>query len=505
MNRFTRWIDERIDIAGVKRDLFDRQMPGGLTWWHTLGSATLTVFLVQVCTGIALAMWYSPSPDHAYDSIRYLESHVISGATLRGIHHWGASAMVVLVLAHMIRVFTMGAYKYPREINWVLGVVLLFIVLGFSFTGYLLPWDQKAYWATQVGTNIGGLTPVVGPTILKVLRGGGQLGAATLARFFALHVLLLPMLLVAVVMLHLALVIRQGIAPRSAVLEGEAPARTNDPAYAPYYKTRYTASKGAGVPFWPNIIYKDVIVGVVVVMVLVVLAKTVGAGLEPPADPSDTLYVPRPEWYFLPLFQLLKLVPGRWEGAVAVGLPTAIVIALLLLPFFDRRSARSIGRRPLAVASMSVVLAGSGLLIGAAVREEPPSTVVPESSRPLSSIERSGRVLFQRQQCSSCHVIAGQKPPEKKDDTPDAPELTEVGLKHSAAWMHSFIEDPLRFHPDSKMPGFGPPTLTHQEIEEITRYLTPLRGPNGTARKPEFVDTFPEPLKPIEKKAEKKP
>ncbi|HEY6825649.1 MAG TPA: cytochrome b N-terminal domain-containing protein, partial [Gemmatimonadaceae bacterium] len=319
--RLSRWVDERLDVAGLRRALLDRKMPGGLTWWHTLGSATLTVFMVQVVTGIVLAMYYSPSPDHAYDSIRYLEHTVVSGATLRGVHHWGASAMVVLVMAHMIRVFSMGAYKYPREINWVLGVGLLFIVLGFSFTGYLLPWDQKAYWATQVGTNIAGTTPIVGSTMVKLLRGGTQLGAATLARFFALHVLLLPMLLTMIVLLHLALVIRQGIAPRTAVLDNEAPPRTTDPAYPQYYETRYAKSKGAGVPFWPNIIYKDVVVGVVVVAILVFLARVTGAGLESPADPSDTAYVPRPEWYFLPFFQLLKLVPGSWESAVAVGLP----------------------------------------------------------------------------------------------------------------------------------------------------------------------------------------
>jgi ubiquinol-cytochrome c reductase cytochrome b subunit len=495
--RVSRWIDERLDIAGLKRALLDRKMPGGLTWWHTLGSATLTVFIVQVVTGIVLAMYYSPSPDHAYDSIRYLERAVVSGATLRGVHHWGASAMVVLVLAHMIRVFSMGAYKYPREINWVLGVGLLFIVLGFSFTGYLLPWDQKAYWATQVGTNIAGTTPVVGPIMVKILRGGTQLGAATLARFFALHVLLLPMLLTMIVLLHVALVIRQGIAPRTAVLENEAPPRTTDPAYPQYYESRYAKSKGAGVPFWPNIIYKDIVIGVAVVAILVFLARVTGAGLEAPADPSDSAYVPRPEWYFLPFFQLLKLVPGSWESAVAVGLPAALVLVLLLLPFFDRKSIRSLIHRPVAAISMSVVLAGSGLLIGAAVREEPKTVVVPEAGRPLSSVERSGRALFRRQQCGSCHNIAGQKPVEKKDDTPDAPELTEVGLKHSGAWMHSYIEDPLRFHKDSKMPAFGPPTLTHQEIEEITRYLTTLRGTSGA--KPEFRDTFPEPIKPKEK------
>jgi ubiquinol-cytochrome c reductase cytochrome b subunit len=493
------WIDERIDIAGLKRGLLDRKMPGGLTWWHTLGSATLTVFVVQVVTGIVLAMYYAPSPDHAYDSIRYLERTVVSGATLRGIHHWGASAMVVLVLAHMIRVFSMGAYKYPREINWVLGVALLFIVLGFSFTGYLLPWDQKAYWATQVGTNIAGTTPVVGNLMVKLLRGGAQLGAATLARFFALHVLLLPMLLGVIVLLHLALVIRQGIAPRTAVLDSGAPPRTTDPAYAEYYQSRYATSKGAGVPFWPNILYKDVVVGVVVVAILVVLARVSGAGLESPADPSDSAYVPRPEWYFLPFFQLLKLVPGSWESAVAVGIPAALVLVLLLLPFFDRRSIRSLMHRPVAAVLMVGMLAGSGLLIGAALREEPTTATVPEAGRPLTSAERSGRILFRRQQCGSCHDIAGQKPVEKKEDTPDAPELTEVGLKHSAAWMHSYIEDPLRFHSDAKMPAFGPPTMTHQEIEEITRYLTTLRGPNGATRQPEFRDTFPEPIKPREK------
>ena len=169
-------------------------------------------------------MYYAPSPDHAYDSIRYLQKHVLSGALLRGMHHWGASAMVVLVFAHMIRVFTMGAYKYPREINWLLGVALLFVVLGFGFTGYLLPWDQKAYWATAVGTNIAGTTPGIGGMLVRLLRGGSRLGAATLSRFFALHVLLMPLLLTVVVFLHLAFVIRQGIAARPAQWKGSTAA-----------------------------------------------------------------------------------------------------------------------------------------------------------------------------------------------------------------------------------------------------------------------------------------
>ncbi len=492
------WLDRRLDIGSIREGLVDRPMPGNLTWWHTLGSATLAVFTVQVVTGIVLGMYYSPSPDHAYDSIRYLEHSVTSGALLRGVHHWGASAMVVLVLAHMIRVFSMGAYKYPRELNWVLGIVLLFVVLGFSFTGYLLPWDQKAYWATQVGTNIAGTTPFVGGALVKLLRGGTQLGAATLTRFYALHVLLFPVLLGAFALMHLVQVIRQGIAPRTKVLEQSPPTRTDDPAYAEYYKAQYAGSKRSGVRFWPDIIAKDVVVAAVVIVVLVLLAKFSGAGLEPPADPTDTTYIPRPEWYFLPFFQLLKLVPGSLESAVAVGVPGALVLALLALPFFDRRSMRSLRHRPAAAFSMFFILGGAGLLLGASFRGEKLGAIAAEVGRPLTSIERAGRALFKARNCGACHAIGDQKP-DTSSDTPNAPELTEVGLHHSAAWMHSFMEDPFRFHADSKMPSFGPPKLTHEEIEEITRYLSSLRGLKWATAKQEFHDTFPEPVKRTEK------
>ena len=493
-----RWLDERIDVAGLRRALLDRKMPSELSWWHTLGSATLTAFMVQVVTGVVLAMYYAPSPDHAYDSIRYLERGVMSGALLRGMHHWGASAMVVLVLAHMVRVFTMGAYKYPREINWLLGVALLFIVLGFGFTGYLLPWDQKAYWATAVGTNIAGTTPVVGGILVKLLRGGSQLGAATLARFYALHVLLLPISLGAIVLVHIALVVRQGIAPRPHVLETGAPQRTDHPEYAAYYRTTYQRSKSAGVPFWPQIVAKDLVVGAGVVLVIALLAGIYGAGLEAPADPTDASYVPHPEWYFLPFFELLKLVPGSMESVVAVGAPAAIVLALLLLPLFDRGSTRSLGQRPASRFGMFAILGGMAMLIGSSVREEAPTAVAPEVGRPLTSVERAGRALFKRQQCGGCHAVGSEGGAEKGSDAPD---LTEVGLRHSGAWLHSFLEQPERFHPDTKMPAYGPPSLSHQEIEEITRYLASLRGKNWATATPEFRDTFPE----TDKRKERKP
>ena len=478
------WLDRRVDLAGIRRALLDREVPDRLTWWHTLGSATLTVFLVQVVTGVVLATFYAPAPDHAYESIEFIQRQVTAGALLRAMHHWGASLMVILVLAHMIRVFSMGAYKYPREVNWLLGVGLFFLVMGFGFTGYLLPWDQRAYWATQVGTSIAGTTPVIGGVLAKVLRGGSQLGAATLTRFYAFHVLWLPLLLGAIILLHLALVIRQGIAPRTTDLERGAPRRTTDPAYEAYYGTAYAATKRAGVRFWPDIIAKDIVVSLLVVLVLLGLAVAFGAPLEAPADPTDNAYVPRPEWYFLPFYQLLKLFPGSLESTIAVGVPLLLVLALLGLPFYDRNSRRSLRHRPLGLASLTFLLGGSALLLGAAVRDVQP-VIAPETGKPLSSTERAGRALFQRQ-CAGCHVVGSEKGGDK------GPALTEIGAHHSAAWLHSFIEDPTRFHRESEMSSFGPPVLSHEEIEEVARYLSTLRGPPGREIPVEVHDTFPD-------------
>lgn len=484
-----RWLDERVDLVGIRRTLLDREVPDRLTWWHTLGSATLAVFLLQVVTGVVLATYYAPSPDHAYDSIRFIDHQVLSGALLRGIHHWGASAMVVLVIAHAVRVFAVGAYKYPREANWLIGIVLLLVVMGFSFTGYLLPWDQKAYWATAVGTNIGGTTPVVGGYIVTLLRGGAQLGSATLTRFYAFHVLWLPLALGAFVAVHLFVVVRQGIAPLPRVLETGAPGRTSDPDYPTYYRRAYAASKRGGVRFWPDIVAKDALVALAVVAVIVLLAATLGAPLERSADPTDTAYVPRPEWYFLPLYQLLKLVPGSFESFVAFGVPAALVVALFALPFFDRGSTRNLLRRPVGLVALVGLLGGAGLLIGAAVREAGP-TAPPEVGRPLTSRERAGRALFQSQQCTGCHKLAG-----KGGD--QGPDLSDIGLHHSAAWLHSYVEAPSRFHPDTKMPAFGPPVLSHEEIEDLAQYLASLHGVmTKGAAPPQYADTFPEAPKP---------
>jgi quinol-cytochrome oxidoreductase complex cytochrome b subunit len=208
--RLGNWLDERFGWRSVWTAIFLRKIPH-VNWFYTLGSATLFIATLQIVTGILLTIYYVPTPDHAYDSVIYITTQLPAGWFIRGLHHWGASAMVILTALHMLRVFFYGAYKYPREVTWLTGVVLLLVVVGFGFTGYLLPWDQKAYWATTVGTEIAGVAPGLGDWVLRIARGGEDLSAVTLARFFGAHVWVLPAALLTLIVIHMYLVIRIGI------------------------------------------------------------------------------------------------------------------------------------------------------------------------------------------------------------------------------------------------------------------------------------------------------
>jgi ubiquinol-cytochrome c reductase cytochrome b subunit len=249
--------------------------------------------VVQVATGIVLAMNYSPTPEHAYDSITFIMTQVLLGPALRGLHHFGSSALVIVAGLHMLRVFVWGSYKMPREVTWMVGVILLLLIMAFAFTGYLLPWTQRSYWATVVGTKIVGTIPLIGGWLLQVVRGEADVGPVTLVRFYAIHVVLLPALLVPLVILHLYLVYRHSIAPAPG---NEATAR----------KTKR---------FYPDQLAEDLAVSLVILLILFGLTAVWGIPTEVRADPSSTTYVPRPEWYFLFFFQLLKYFSGTLLGA----------------------------------------------------------------------------------------------------------------------------------------------------------------------------------------------
>jgi len=208
--KINQWLDERTSWRKVWETIFLRKIPK-VNWFYTLGSASLFVAVNQAITGILLTIYYVPTPDHAYDSVQYITTQVPLGWLIRGLHHWGASAMIILVILHMLRVILFGAYKYPREVTWFTGVILLLVVIGFGFTGYLLPWDQKAFWATTVGTRIAGTPPLIGDYLLRIIRGGSEISAVTLVRFFGTHVWVLPSVLLMLIGVHLYLVIRNGI------------------------------------------------------------------------------------------------------------------------------------------------------------------------------------------------------------------------------------------------------------------------------------------------------
>ena len=238
------WLEERSGLIGGVRYFLFRKVPGDSGWWHTLGSATLTAFLVQLGTGVILAMYYQPDPNSAYESVQHITNDVTLGWLVRGMHRWGASVFIILMFFHMARVFLFGAYKYPRELNWIIGVLLLATGLFEGLTGYLLPFDQTAYWATVVAININGTAPFVGPFLASLLRGGAEIGPDTLARFYSLHMLLIPGALLGLITLHLYLVIRLGVTspPWSSEAAGSGRPPEPPPAQAGLVRPRPRAA-----------------------------------------------------------------------------------------------------------------------------------------------------------------------------------------------------------------------------------------------------------------------
>ncbi len=236
------WVEERSGLVGAIKYFLFRKVPGDTNWFHTLGSATLTAFLVQALTGVILAMYYKPDPNTAYESIRFITDDLTLGWLVRGMHRWGASVFIILMFFHMARVFLFGAYKYPRELNWIIGVLLLVLGMLEGFSGYLLPWDQTAYWATVVGINLNGTAPFLGPFLAQFLQGGAEIGNETLSRFYAIHMLLLPGAIMGLIGLHLYLVIRLGVSspPWSKEAAG------SDPVGGEQQKSRRGLTRPAG-------------------------------------------------------------------------------------------------------------------------------------------------------------------------------------------------------------------------------------------------------------------
>lgn len=513
------WLDRRTGARGIRHVLLDEPLPPGTGWFFTLGSVLLALLGVQVLTGAFLTLYYAPTPDHAYDSVRFIMT-TASGRLVRGLHHFGASFLVVAIAAHLLRVVFFGSYKPPRELTWLSGLALFGVVLAFALTGYLLPWDQRAYWATVVTINISKLAPFGGELVATLLRGGDTIGALTLTRWYAVHVIFLPAALIGLVVAHLVLMRRQGIS---------GPVRPRPGDHSPFYP--YQAAR-------------DVTVVAIVFVALLFFAWRGVPPLEAPADPTDATYVPRPEWYFLSLFQLLKYFPGKWEVVGAIVLPTVLGALAALLPWIDRRPERDPRKRPVIIGAVLIGVIGVATLTALGWRDRPVNAAAADA---WTLREIGGRTFVERRACARCHSetsaadpldglpasrgpewLAGhvadpemiapglRVPPAEVHEREvaaivahvrrlarqpfvpvdpavqtaaavyarhcigchridgeggdDGPDLSHIGGKHDMAKLRTWIADPEAVNPDAEMPSFAK-RLTPQELDAIASYL----------------------------------
>ena len=363
-----RFLKERLPLEALDTHL-RKPLPKHINLLFSLGSLAMFLLLLQAATGAFLAFYYSPSPEHAHNAVTYISEEVPFGAFVRGLHHWGASAMVIIVVLHLLRVVLYSSYKAPRELTWIFGVLLLLIVLGFGFTGYLLPWDEKAYWATVVGVEIASTAPGLGDFVAKVMRGGSEIGAVTLSRFYALHTIWLPWLAFGLVGVHLFFVRYYG--------SSGTPKNTPE-------------EMKTGKPFYPHQVFEDVVGMLILFVVLAAVAIFVPVPLEDVADPTNADYDPRPEWYFLFLFQLLKYFQGPFEIIGTFVIPTVGMLLLLFLPFLDRSERVVLWKRPIALTVTSVSVVGIVVLTilgGTSKKLETTDAAAQETSQPTEQIQ----------------------------------------------------------------------------------------------------------------------
>jgi ubiquinol-cytochrome c reductase cytochrome b subunit len=404
-----RWFDDRLQLAGTLREAMGHPVPRKTaSWFYVFGSAALTILLFQVVTGILLALLYVPSAGGAWDSLQMLNHQVASGWFIRALHGWGSNFMIAIVVIHMVQVFLFGAYKYPRELTWILGVFLLLMTLGMAFTGQVLRFDQDAYWGLGIGASIASRVPIVGPWIVNLMLGGPIISGATLSRFFDMHVFVIPGTLLAFVGLHLLMVLKLGI--------NEWPMPGRIVRRATYTREYHDLTHKDGIAFVPYAVWKDIFFSGFILLSIALCAALLGPfGPGGRPDPTIIQTTPHPDYFFLWLYALLSYLPPSFETPFLLIGPAVAILVLIALPFFAGEGEKSWKRRPIAVLSVLLLAVTFGTLnhLG---QHTPWSPVMDAwSAEPIpakylkgrTTLERQGALVFQAKQCRTCHALDG--------------------------------------------------------------------------------------------------
>jgi ubiquinol-cytochrome c reductase cytochrome b subunit len=460
------WFNHRLQLAAPIREAAEHPVPRNTaSWWYVFGSAALTVFILQVVTGILLALVYVPSGGEAWSSLQVLNHQVALGWFIRAMHGWGSNFMVAIVLIHMAQVFLFGAHKFPRELTWVVGVFLLLMTLGMAFTGQIMRFDQDAYWGLGIGASIASRVPILGPAVVNLMLGGPIIAGATLSRFFALHVFVIPGMLIGFVGLHVLMVLKLGI--------NEWPMPGRIVKRATYEAQYHDLTKREGAPFVPYAIWKDMFFAAFIILAVAACAAYFGPfGPTGQPDPTIIQTAPKPDYFFLWLYAVLSLLPPALETPFLLIAPALVILGLILLPFLSGEGEKSWRRRPIAVLTVFLIAISLGTFTRLAqfapwsphMNAWSGDPVPDQFVQGTTALQRQGALVFQVKQCRNCHSIGdsgGQR----------GPDLDSVAVRLTQDQLIRQV-----VQGGGNMPAYGN-NLSPAEITALVAFLETLHPP----------------------------